>query len=344
MADNLISALIDGQEFRFWDSIKITRNIDTFDTFAFGAPYDPDNSLLTDVFLPLSYKPIEITIDGELLTTGTILPVVPTLSDTTNSVSVSGYATPGVLNDCSIPFDKYPLEFNNQTLEQIARTIAAFFKIQVVFSEESGAVFERVAIETGKKPLTFLIELAKQRGFLISNNEKGNLLFFKAASAGLTTTLKQGHTPLISIDPQIDPQQFYSSVTGLAPDALGVNFESVTINNPFLKNINRPFVYKADQKLAGADLQNAVKWKAGLMFASAIKYKANVQGLRDERGDVWKPNTFINLTAPGVMINKETTFLIKSVDLDRGQNDTAGLNLVLPESYQGKLPSTLPWL
>jgi len=343
MADNLISALIDGQEFRFWDSIKITRNIDTFDTFAFGAPYDPDNSLLTDVFIPLSYKPIEVTIDDELLITGTILPVNLTLSDS-NSVTISGYATPGVLNDCSIPFDKYPLEFNNQTLEQIGRTLAAFFKIQVVFSEESGAVFERVAIETGKKPLSFLIELAKQRGFLITNNEKGNLLFFKAASTGLTTTLKEGKTPLMSVDSEVEPQQFYSSVTGLGPDAIGADFESVTINNPFLKNVNRPFVYKADQELSGADLQDAVKWKAGLMFASAIKYKVVVQGLRDERDDVWKPNTFINLTAPSVMINKETTFLIKTVDLDRGNGDTTGLNLVLPESYQGKIPSTLPWL
>ena len=344
MADNLISALIDGQEFRFWDSIKITRNIDTFDTFAFGAPYDPKTSLLRDVFIPLSYKPIEITIDDELLITGTILPVNPTLSESNNSVSISGYAIPGVLNDCSIAFDKYPLEFNNQTLEQIAGTIAAFFKIQVVFTEESGAAFERVAITTGKKPLTFLIELAKQRGFLLSNNAKGNLVFFKAASTGLTTTLKQGHTPLTSIEPEINPQQFYSSVTGLAPDFLGGDAESVTINNPFLKNINRPFVYKADDELTGADLQNAVKWKAGLMFASAIKYRANVQGLRDERGDVWKPNTFINLTAPGVMINKETTFLIKSVDLDRGSSDTASLSLVLPEAYQGKIPATLPWL
>ena len=148
----------------------------------------------------------------------------------------------------------------------------------------------------------------------------------------------------MSIEPQIDPQQFYSSVTGLAPDALGIDFESVTINNPFLTNVNRPFVYKVDQDLAGADLQDAVKWKAGLMFASAIKYKVIVQGLRDERGDVWKPNTFINLTAPSVQINKETTFLIKTVDLDRGNGDTTGLNLVLPESYQGKIPSTLPWL
>ena len=344
MPDNIISAIIDGQEYRFWDSIKITRNIATFDTFAFGAPYNPEQSLLKNTFIPLSFKPIEIAIDDELLTTGTILPVNPTLDPSNNAVAISGYAKPGVLNDCSIPFDKYPIEYNNQTLDQIARTIAGFFDLQVVFTEQTGAPFERVAAETGKKPLDFLIELAKQRGFLITNNEAGKLLFQKALSTGKTTTLKQGHTPLISVEPQIDPQQFYSSVTGLAPDVLGVDFESVTINNPFLAGINRPFVYKVDQELSGADLQNAVKWKAGLMFASAIKYRANVQGLRDETGEVWRPNTFINLTAPGAMINKETNFLIETVDLERSSGDSASLGLVLPESYQGKIPGSLPWL
>jgi len=343
MSDNLVSALIDGQEFCFWDSIKLTRNIATFDTFAFGAPYEPDNSLLREVFVPLSFKEIEITIDGELLTTGTILPVDPSVSDS-NSVAISGYAKPGVLNDCSVPFDKYPLEYNNQTLEQIAAAIAGFFNLSVIFSEPSGSPFDRISLETDKKPLTFLIELAKQRGFLITNNAAGNLYFQKALDVGISTTLKEGHTPLMSVTPEIDPQQFYSSVTGLASLIPGAEFQATTINNPLLSGVNRPFVYKVDQDLFGADVQKAVKWKAGLMFASAIKYKASVQGWRDERGDLWRPNTFINLTAPRAMINKETTFLIENINYDRGEGDTAELSLVLPESYKGEIPSTLPWL
>lgn len=343
MSENIVSALIDGKEFKFWDSIKITRNIATFDTFAFGAPYDPDNSLLRESFIPLSFKPIEINVDDELLFSGTILAVDPGISDS-NSVSVSGYAKAGVLNDCSVPFDKYPLEYNNQTLEQIAAEIAGFFDLSAIFTEASGAPFERVNLETGKKPLTFLIELAKQRGFLISNNTEGNLYFQKALSSGTTTTLKEGHTPLMSVTPEIDPQKFYSSVTGLAAAPCGFDAESVTINNPLLSGITRPFVYKVSQDLTGADLQKAVKWKAGLMFASAIKYKAGVQGWRDERDDLWKTNTFINLTAPRVMINKETTFLIDNINFDRGDGDTAELSLVLPESRRGEIPATLPWL
>ena len=343
MPDNLITAIIDGEEFRFWDSINISRNIATFDTFAFGSPYDPDNSLLKSVFLPLSFKPIEIKIDDELLLSGTVVSIDPSISDS-NTVSISGYAKPGVLNDCSIPFDKYPIEYNNQTLEQIAQTIAGFFGLSTVFTEKSGAPFERVAAETGQKALGFLIALAKPRGFLISSTADGSLLFRKAATAGLTTTLKEGHTPLQSVEPQISPQQFYSSVTGLAPDILGIDFESVTINNPFMAGINRPFVYKVDVESEGADLQKAVKWKAGLMFAGAIKYTASVQGLRDEHGSLWQTNSFINLTSPSAMINKETTFLIESVDLNRGDGDSASLSLVLPESYQGEIPKTLPWL
>jgi len=341
---NKVTAKIDNQEFKFWDSIKLSRNIATFDTFAFGAPYEPDNSLLQNSFIPLSFKQIEIFVDDELFTTATILPVDPELSDN-NRIAVSGYALPGILNDCSIPFDKYPLEFNNQTLEQIANTIAGFFDLSVVFTENSGAAFERVAIETNKKPFAFLIELAQQRGFLISNTEKGELKFFKA-STDLTqsTTLIAGKTPLQSVKAQINPQSFYSSVTGLAAAPYGFEAESVTVENPLLSGVNRPFVYKVTQDLTGADLQKAVKWKAGTMFAAALRYSISVQGWRDENGDLWRPNKFINLTAPRAFVNKETTFLIENVNLNRGQSDTAELSLVLPESRRGEIPKTLPWL
>ena len=285
-------------------------------------------------------------LNDKLIITGTILPVDPSLDDS-NRVGVSGYALAGVLNDCSIPFDKYPAEYNNQTLEQISKTIAGFFGLSVFFTEPSGAAFDRTALGITDTPLNFLISLAKKKGFLISSRADGGMLFRKARTtitANKTTTLKEGHTPLLSVSPSINPQDFYSSITGVAPLTVGSQFESATINNPFLTDVLRPHIYEVDEELSGADLQKAVKWKMGLMFAEALKYQVSVQGWRDERGNIWETNTFINLTAPSVMINKETTFIVESVNFNRSDGDTAELSLALPESYSGKIPATLPWL
>lgn len=343
MSDNLIKIEIDGNELKNWGSISFGRSIGAFDTFEFNAPFEPGESSLRGFFTPVSYKSVKITIDDELFLTGTLLNVQPSLSEA-NTVTCSGYSKPGVLNDVSIPFEKYPLEFNNQTLEQISKTLAGYFDINVVFTESSGAVFDRISPNVGAKPLPFLIELVKKRGFLITNNAAGDLVFQKTIESGDETNLKDGHTPLLSVTPQIDPQNFYSSVTGLLPGQPGADLESITVKNPFMQTVNRPFVYSENNDLSPADFKDAVKWKAGLMFGAAIKYNASVQGLRDQFDKIWAPNTFVNLLAPRVMVYNETKFIIESVNLDRGEGDRASLTLVVPESYTGEIPKTLPWI
>lgn len=352
MSENIIKLVVDNDEFKFWSSFEITRNIDTLDTFRFVAPFG-ENSLIKEKIKPLQFKQGQIFVNDELLSTIVLLNPIPNLTSDENTITVDGYAKPGVLNDCSVKFSDYPLEFNNQTLEQIAKKICSFFDIEIEFrgvpasigsfpAPISGATFEKVKLEAGESPLDFLIKLAKDRGFLISNTESGKLLFWKAANNSTSTTLKQGHTPLLSVTPNINPQNYYSEITGLSPIETGKEAESVTVNNPNL-SINRPLVYKLRQKQSGADLQNAVKWKIGLMVANAIQYSISVQGLRDELGNIWQPNTYINLTAPGSYINNETTFIIKSLTITKSDSEITTMNLVLPESYSGEIPKKLPW-
>ncbi len=341
MSDNVIKLVVGSDEFKFWSSIQITRNIDTFDTFSFDAPYG-DDSLIKDIIKPLEFKPGELFIDDELLSTIVLLDPVPTIR-VDNSITVTGYGKPGVLNDCSVKQTDYPIEFNDQTLEQIAGTIAGLFDIGTQFFESSGAPFKKVKLEIGQNPLNFIIKLARLRGFLISNTNDGKLLFWGTSNA-VSSTLKQGQTPVLSVTPNIKPQGYFSEITGLSPGKLekDIEFEAATVNNSNL-SVNRPHVYKLDQHLSGADLQNAVKWKMGLMIANAIRYTVEVQGLRDERGVVWAQNTNIDLTAPGAYVNNETTFVIKNLTLAKSGSEITTLDLVLPESYSGEIPSRLPW-
>lgn len=342
MFDNVIKLVVGSDEFKFWSSIKIIRNIDKFDTFEFDAPYG-DDSLIKDIIKPLEFKPGELFIDDELLSTIVLVNPLPTIGAENNSITVTGYAKPGVLNDCNVKQPDYPIEFNDQTLEQISKTLAGFFDVDVKFFESSGAPFEKVKLKADQTPFNFLVKLARLRGFLVSNTEKGKLLFWGTSNA-ISSTLKQGQTPVLSVTPNINPQGYFSEITGLSPGKLGTDaeFEAVTIVNKNLSE-NRPQVYKLKQHLSGADLQNAVKWKMGLMIANAIGYTVEVQGLRDERGDIWAQNTNIDLTAPGAYVNNETTFVIKNLTLAKSGAEKTTLNLVLPESYSGEIPSRLPW-
>ncbi len=110
-----------------------------------------------------------VTIGGTPLFTGVMMTPSPTLKNDRKSVAVSGYYLPGVLMDCPIPASAFPLEFNNQNLREIARTVAKTFGIAVDFKEDPGPIFERVAADPTTKAFAFLFKLARQRNFVISS-------------------------------------------------------------------------------------------------------------------------------------------------------------------------------
>ena len=200
--DSEVAVLIDGQRFRFWDKVRVTRSIDVMDIVEFGAPFEADTPGFRDTFRPFSFKPVVITVGGEPLFTGTMVAVSPTVENKQKIITVSGYSVPGVLNDCTPPASSFPLEFNDQGLRDISATIAGPFGVSVDFQADQGAIFERVACEPGKKASAFLTELAKQRNLIMSSTSLGALVFWQSVEAGRPVArLLQGSSPVLSVTP-----------------------------------------------------------------------------------------------------------------------------------------------
>lgn len=342
---NEVTLLIDGEEFKFWGNMNITRPLDSFATFSLSSPFDPDVLLLRETFQPFSYKSVALKIDGAPLLTGVLFPS-PQLNPTSNTIAGSGYSKPGVLNDCEFSPDSYPLEFNGVNLQTIADTAARPFGVPVIFDAAPGVAFDQVAAAPSSKILAFLIGLAKQRELLISDTVAGALKFFAPIESGpAVVAIHQDASRFIDGKPTFNEQQYYSSVTGLSPNTLGRFSESFTVVNPFMAGIVRPHTFTISDT-TDVDIQTVVRAKAGRMFADSVSYEISVQGWRDDNGDIWAPNTLVKLSAPGIMVYTESEFIVKSVRLSRGSTtgDTATLALVLPGAYNGKIPESLPWL
>lgn len=342
--DDEVAILIDGQRFRFWDKVRITRAIDSMDTVEFGAPFDAHAPGFKESFRPFSFKPVVITVGGSPLFTGTMVGVSPVVENSQRVISVSGYSLPGVLNDCTPPASSFPLEFNDQGLRDIATAIAAPFGLTVLFEADQGAVFERVACEPGKKALAFLTELAKQRNLIISSTERGALVFRQSADSGRPVArFQQGSAPVLSVTPFFSPQEYYSHITGIEPVIVGLEGSQFTVKNPRLQGVTRPITFNAPDTL-DADVKGAVEAKAGRMFGNMASYSVRVATWRDPNGDLWRPNTLIKLLAPEAMIYNEYEFVIRSIEFSRERAvETATLDLVIPGSFSGKVPETLPW-
>lgn len=339
-----VAILIEGKRFRFWTQVRITRAIDTVDTIEFSAPFDPQSAEFRNLFRPFSFKDIGVTVGGKTLFTGTMVGVVPEISGQGKTIQVSGYSTPGVLNDCTASANAYPLEYNGQTLEEIAKAIIEPFGVTVVLAAPVGAVFKRVAAEVGDTILEFLSELAKQRNLILSSSPAGELLIQQSITAGSPVAkLKQGDSPVLNITPLFSPQEYYSHITGIEPVVIGLKGSQFTVKNPRLVGALRPHTFTARDTEAGT-LKDAVEAKAGRMFGNMVSYSVQVATWRDPSGALWEPNTLVTLLAEGAMVYTEYVLLIRSIIFERDEGTTtAVLDLVIPESFNVKIPEVLPW-
>lgn len=343
-AENEVALLVDGERFRFWDSVRITRSIDAMDTAEFGGPFDSTAPGMRDTFRPFSYKTLDIKVGGEQLFAGTMVAVDPVIANDSITIAASGYSLPGVLNDCTPPAASFPLEFNDQTLQGIAESIAGDFGLAVEFPDGPGPTFERVACEPGKKALAFLIELAQQRNLIVTNTAAGALVFFRPAPVGIPVAkLRQGASPVLSVTPMFSPQQYHSHITGIEPVVVGTEGSQFTVKNPRLQGVVRPITFTA-QDVEGGDVAAAVEAKASRMFGSMASYSVRVATWRDANGQLWAPDTTVTLEAPDAMVYSGYAFIIRAVAFDRDSTtETATLDLVIPGSFSGQQPEALPW-
>lgn len=339
-----IAVLINNTRFRFWQSVKLTKSIDSFDTLSITAPFEPGAPGFRDTFRPFSYQPINVFVGGSRLFSGVGIGVQPNLSESTRTVGLSAYSRPGVLGDCT-PAPKTSLEYVNKDLLTIAKALCFPFGLDVVAHDSVGAAFKRVSCNVDQQVLSFLADLAKQRGVVISNDQDGALVFQQSVIVGAPVAqLSQGASPLLSVAPAFSPQQYYSSITGIGPTIEGISSGVRHIEaNPRLSGVLRPYVYKIGDD-EGANVKTATQAKLGRMFGDMAAYTVRVSTWRDPAGNLWRPNTLVSLEAPGAMIYSPYTFLIRSVALSRSdEGATADLQLVIPSAYAGQIPESLPW-
>lgn len=344
-----VAISVDGSRYRFWETVRIIRAIDAVSIVEFTAPNNSGDAQHRETFRPFTYKPVGVTVGGVELFNGTMVSPAPTLENKRKILQVGCYGRAGVLGDCVLPASAYSdgraeLEFDDQALEQIAKTVTSAFGIGVTFSAASGAAFERVAIGTSTRVLSFLGKLARQRNLVVGDDAGGNLVFqrFDTARAPVAM-LVQGVSPLLSVQPFFNPQDYYSHVTGIEPVVLGFAGSQFTVKNPHTLGVIRPFVFGVDDTLGG-DIKQAVEAKAGRMFGNLASFTVKVIGWRDPAGELWKPGSTINLHAPDAAIYSPYDFLVRSVELEANKSEkTATINLTLPGAFAGILPEALPW-
>lgn len=339
-----VSIRINGQRWHAWSRVEIQRSLDSFATVFLEAPFEPERERFRATFRPFSFAPTSLYVGDELLFTGRLIDVAPSLDPDSKTIQATAYSAPAVLEDCTPPASAFPLEFNGLKIKRIAETLAEPFGLRVDFAGDEGAAFRRVAIRPDEVVHGFLVGLAQQRGLLISDTPDGALRLLRADSgAPPRVSLREGEPPLTAVSPAFSPRAYFSEITGLARTRAGRSGAKYTEQNPKLRAPLRPHTFTLGDT-DDADTPTATKAKLGRMFGNMVFVTVEVPTWRDPSGALWEPNTALELEAPGAMLYRPTRFLIRNVTLRQEANtDAATLELVLPGSFSGEVPAELPW-
>lgn len=333
------------REYVGWGDLEIVRQLDSFTTLGFAAPFDPDDAEFRGHFRPFSFRDLNVNVGDERVFTGTLIDVDPGMDPSKITVGVSAYARPGVLADVNMPPSAWPLEYNGMDLRQICERVCQPWDIGVVVDGDPGAAFERVAMEPDAAPAAFLADLARQRGFVVTDHPSGRLWLRRSATntAPVVARFSEGKAPLVSAGVSFSARDYFSEITGLGSARAGRGGASSTVRNPHASTL-RPRVYKPDDTEAG-DVPTASRAQMGRMFGAAATYE--IPGLptwRAPDGRLWEPNMVVELLAPSAMVYRSTRMIVRTVTLKRTADEqSASLSCVLPGTFSGEIPEVLPW-
>ncbi len=328
--------------FRFPTGWSLTNQLETLDTVTITAP-NIDNDIYKATFVDFEYREAQVYLGQDLFFNGIMIAPKTDVSPESRNLSITLYPSCGVMNDCSLPFSKFPLEKENQNLKQWAKFLTSAHGVGLDFEGDPGKPFEKIGMKPTDKSLAFLIGLAKKRGFRVTNSINGNLRVFKPAVSKSVGVYRESELPFISCTPNFDYQKYYSEITGLSQETEKVKADSYIWKNPFSGESNRP-INLTLSNVAEGEIRTAVESAAARMFGDSCGYTLKIETIKNQIGSYLSAGQTLTAYSPNSSILKEYDFLIKTAVLSKEPSGFSSvLNLVIPGAVTGELPESVPW-
>ena len=281
-----------------------------------------------------SFADSQLYIGPTLVCTGRLYAREPNISNSGITKSLEFYSVTADLVDSDIPPAEG--EIRQSDLKQIAELLCATHGFPVAFKDDPGAPFDVVEAkrDSVEKVGKFLQRLASQRGLFVSCNEKGGVVFQKAASGGkpvarieypgrITTEHKARFDDRLRY-----AKYFVSSVTG---DGTPLN---ATASDPQVPAA-RQLLFEANDA-DSETIQNAVDWRMLRIELEALSVSFPVTDWFDANGELWRPNTIVTARSPVLDIPDEFNYVVRQVEFEwTASGRSAVLNLVPPLSSDG---------
>ena len=338
---NLVSILVNGKAYGGWESVSITRSLENA-----SASFQLS---VTERFpgqrQPLRIVPgdaCQVRIDEDLVITGYVDQVNPSHDASSHSISVSGRSKTADLIDCAVrpPW----ASIYNQTILQIADRLAQPFGVDIVDNLKGKTEpLSQFDMNPGDTVFSTIAKLASLKACLVTDDEKGRLLLTRAGSAKASTPLRSGpggnilsgsgtfeqssrfRSYIVIGQGKGDDQNFGSAVSEILAEAQDLGVKR-----------NRATVIRAEGTVDLQKAQDRARWEASARVGKSATLTLNVQGWRQENGDLWKVNHLAYVKDDLLTVDGE--FLISAVNYVLGASGTIATLTLSPKAAYELIP------
>ena len=343
-----ITDRFENRQIEFFNNFNFTLQHDSVgSTFSFDFFFDPDNPDHKELACVSHYHECTMEDNGELLLTGFIISQGFEVRENKQLAKFSGYSKPGVLEDCQIPPDIYPLQSDGLTLRQIAEKLIRPFKLKLIVDDSVAArvdkVFPKSTASETQTIKDYLHGLCKQKNIVISHDEKGNLLFTESKTKQapiLEFDLSTGSIPGMKFNFDFNGQAMHSHITlQKQASSEGGNAGEYTIRNPYVLVVYRPCVRTQS---SGDDNDTSLAARRELSKElENLKWTIEMDRWHvDEK--IVKPINIFTLISPELYGYVKVRLFIKSINfVGDPSKQTATLNCVLPEVFDNEIPVSI---
>ena len=315
--------------------VKMGHIMRAADTAAHGwtaGLYNYDGDLeLKELLRPYMYREAQCYLGGQLVVDGRLYGVKHSIGGDGARSTLEGWSYTADVIDSTV---KPPYEATNITLEKRARSLVDPLGVNVIFDVDDDAPFDRVTADKTETIFSHLLSLAKQRGVLITSNNKGDLVFTKATVAQSLGTIEEGLPPFQEGEIHFDGRARYNIYKALGQSPKKNSKTAVAKDSRV--PVSRSLTFTADDS-TGGDIQKAANWRRSKQLAEALKFSLPVPTWYAPDGSLWAPNTIITVKSPTLYLEEGYNFLIREVSYEyKDSGTTATLSLVPPETYTGE--------
>lgn len=333
--------LLDGQPWKGWEEIEVTRAIDRM-SGAFSVKLaknkeDGDISLQGGLQTGMT---AEVEIDGQIVLSGYLFSAQYEYDARDVSIEASGRDRTSDLIDCAAAVDGAH-DFINRNLTSIVSSIAAPYGIAVRAETDVGRPFTRAAVQPGETAFEFIDRLCRQRGVLCISDGVGGLVIVRPAALRSKGILIYGDN-IIAGSVTHDASEMFSLyvVKGQAEPMVADTEASATVtpsarvSDAAVKRY-RPKVIIAEAQGYEMTLAERAAWEKMHARAQSKRASYTVQGwyADPDMRTLWRPNTIVPVVDERAGLFKRD-MLISGVSYRRDSSGTVTvLDLVMPDAF-----------